>query len=133
MDPYRFCETYFTSHSRVVANKSAISPFLGGTSGASDVTSRISCACLGPTFFLGCFCENPVNSFETHETVPDRRTVVRLLIYIYIVYKPTCDGGPSLLAPSDCIAARCSVFKLQCVAVSSCGIVLQCVACVAVC
>jgi len=31
LDSFNFRETYFTTHQRFVANKSAISPFLGGT------------------------------------------------------------------------------------------------------
>ena len=111
-----------------MANKSAIFPFLGGTSRTSDVTSRISCACLGPTFFLGCFCETPVNSFENHEIVPDRSTVVGLLV----MADPLSSRQLTVLQ-RVAVCSSCSVFKLQYVAVSSCGIVLQCVACVAVC
>jgi len=35
LDSFHFCETYFTTHPRFVANKSAISPCLGG---AQDVS-----------------------------------------------------------------------------------------------
>ena len=30
LDSFCFCETYFTTHPQFVANKGAISPFLGG-------------------------------------------------------------------------------------------------------
>jgi len=36
LDSFRFCETQFTTHSRFVANMSAISSFLGGGSVANN-------------------------------------------------------------------------------------------------
>ena len=95
-----------------MANKSAIFPFLGGTSRTSDVTSRISCACLGPTFFLGCFCENPVNSFETHEIVPDRSTVVGLLVMADPLSSRQVTVLQRVAVCSSCSTLQCQVLAL---------------------
>jgi len=83
MDQFRFCETYFTTYQRFVADQSGISPFLGGLGDVGSQIGRLYVVICWETFGLRSdVC--PLGSVREKDVVlGDVRSQIRRLGRLY--------------------------------------------------